>query len=413
MQTIRIFLVLLLVVLMLPCTHAQIGSNAPYSEPTKYGGGATEDVIFFYADINSAMLTAPSDGNSYDFYWYSYSASNSSFSTLEQTDLNTTSSSLINIAENGYKLSIRSGATTVDEYYCWNFEPVAQVDSVGFPPGSASCNNLRVTAHTKNKLLTYYKHKSDNSPVNVDYGYEWSSSPTGPMADVTEYSAMIDAPVEDTDYTVVVGGKFSPGIPSAEASKSYNAIAVEARFSFETEGTADNEAKEGSAPLVVRFTDESKGKVTDWEWTFGDAGKDFIPDPIFTFQKYNEDGNGYPVVLTVRNLDSGCESESSPEVFTVKEMIISAANAFTPFSSPGENDEFRVFYRSVKKFNIVIYNRWGRKVYQSNNPEVGWNGRIGSRKAEPGVYFYKIEAEGFKGEKEALEGAVHLIITNN
>ncbi|WP_439181784.1 gliding motility-associated C-terminal domain-containing protein [Carboxylicivirga taeanensis] len=387
--------------------YAQITSNAFYTEPTQYGDGDTEDPVFFYTNINSAVLTAPSYSENYDFFWYSYSTSTGSFSTEVHTELNNSTSSISNIVENGYMVSIRNGAEVVDEFYCWNFVPAAQLDSIGTP--FASCDNLRLTAYTKNKTLTYYKHKSDHTPLTVDYGFEWYSSPAGPINNETDFTSLIQAPTEDTEYSVAVGGKFAAGMQVAEATLAYQAIAVEAKFTFETEGTADNEATEGSAPLVVRFTDESAGKVSDWEWTFGDAGKDFVANPIFTFQKYAE--NGYPVVLIVRNTESECESETAPEVFTVNEMVVSAPNAFTPFSSPEQNDEFRVFYRSVKKFTMLIYNRWGRKVYQSSNPDAGWDGRIGSRKAEPGVYFYKIEAEGFNPkEKVNLDGVVHLII---
>jgi gliding motility-associated-like protein len=95
-------------------------------------------------------------------------------------------------------------------------------------------------------------------------------------------------------------------------------------------------------------------------------------------------------------------------------MVVKAPNAFTRFSCPGQNDEFRVLYRSVNKFSMLIYNRWGRKVYSSSNPEEGWDGKIGNQKAEPGVYFYKIEATGFNPkEVKKLEGAVHLMVTNN
>lgn len=402
----RRILSILLVFLVTLQIDAQISSNAFYSEQTQYGGGEVEDPIFFYSNIGNAVLNAPSDGNNYDFYWYSYSTASNSFDVLEQTDLNTTISTFSNLTEKGYRVNIMSGATTIGNHYCWNFVPAPAIDSIGIP--FESCNNLRLTAYTKNKSLTYYKHHSDNSELFVDYGYEWISSPAGPVSDKDEYSRFIAAPTEDTDYTVTVGEKFSMGIEAVSADKSYAAIAVEAKYTFETEGTAQNEATEGSAPMVVRFTDESLGDVSDWEWTFGDAGKDFVPNPIFTFQQYNE--AGYPVVLKVMNLDSGCESETDPEVFTVNEMVVSAPNAFTPFSSPGENDEFRVLYRSVNKFTMLIYNRWGRKVFQTNNPAVGWDGRIGNSRAEPGVYFYKIEATGFKGEKKELDGAVHLIV---
>ena len=53
-------------------------------------------------------------------------------------------------------------------------------------------------------------------------------------------------------------------------------------------------------------------------------------------------------------------------------------------------------------------------MYQSTDPAEGWDGRIGGAKAEPGVYFYTITAKGFNaGESKKLEGAVHLIITND
>ncbi len=398
--TIRTFLFLFAILVGTPA-YAQITSNAFYTEPTQYGGGETEDPIFFYSDITTAVLTAPG-GVSYQ--WYKYSSTN----TFEPI-AGATASYFDNVSESGYRVEVEAADGNKTNYYCWNFVPLMQIDSIGTTPAKNACNNLRLTAYVSKPLIYYNHYRSDTPAFEVDYGYSWSSTPTGPIEGQTGQSHMIDAPLVDTDYFVIVGNKFSPTLTPAEIALEYTAIAVEAKYSFETEGVADNEATEGSAPMIVRFTDESLGKITDWEWTFGDAGKDFVSDPIFTFQKFAEDG--YPVVLIVRNLDAGCESETDAEVFTVKEMVIKAPNAFTPFSSPGDNDQFRVYYRSVNKFNMVIYNRWGRKVYHSSNPDVGWDGHIGSRRAEPGVYFFKVEAEGFNpGEREKLEGAVHLIV---
>lgn len=96
-------------------------------------------------------------------------------------------------------------------------------------------------------------------------------------------------------------------------------------------------------------------------------------------------------------------------VVTITEMAVEAPNAFTP-NNDGANDEFRVYYRSVRKFSMVIFNSWGRKVYESTDPSLGWDGTIGNQVAEPGVYFYVIEAEGYNpNEKKKLQGPVHLI----
>ncbi len=300
---------------------------------------------------------------------------------------------------------MNDGAGTVNNYYCWNFVPEFSVDSIGVP--FLDCSNIRLTAYSETKELAYYDHKGDGSTLWVDYGYAWTSTPSGPMDEITSNTALITAPGVETEYVVELGGKFAAGMTPATATRVQDGTGLEAKFSYETSDNADNEASEGSAPLLVRFTDESIGNIVDYEWTFGDAGKAYEQNPIFTFQ----DAGDYTVTLLVRSEEMDCTSEIS-EVFTISDMSIRVPSAFTPFSSPGENDEFRVLYRSIKKYSIVIYNRWGKKVYTGNDPAEGWNGRIGGSKAEPGVYFYVIEAEGYnEGESVSLEGAIHLIVT--
>ncbi len=51
----------------------------------------------------------------------------------------------------------------------------------------------------------------------------------------------------------------------------------------------------GCLPLMVNFTDMSGGLVTNWQWSFGDGGVDFVPNPSYV---YNMPGT-YTVSLTV------------------------------------------------------------------------------------------------------------------
>ncbi|MCG8578639.1 MAG: hypothetical protein MI866_01890, partial [Bacteroidales bacterium] len=246
-------------------SSAQITSNALYTETTKYGGGAVDDPIFFYENITNAELTAPA-GIAYQ--WYQYSTGTNSFEPIGGA----TMSSLTNISESGYQVEVTASDGNRANYYCWNFVPSMELDSIETTPDKNACNKLRLTAHVNKRLFYYNHHRSDAPSFEVDYGYKWSSLPVGPIEGETGVSPMVDAPLEDTDYSVIVGDKFSPTLTPVEEELEYTAIAVKAAFSFETEGTADNEAKEGSAPMVVRFTDESLGNVTDWEWTFGVGG---------------------------------------------------------------------------------------------------------------------------------------------
>lgn len=64
-------------------------------------------------------------------------------------------------------------------------------------------------------------------------------------------------------------------------------------------------------------------------------------------------------------------------------------NVFTP-NGDGKNDRYEVFFPYTKTFHIEIYNRWGRKVYESDsfNLGEGWDGKIDGTDADEGVYFW-------------------------
>lgn len=66
-------------------------------------------------------------------------------------------------------------------------------------------------------------------------------------------------------------------------------------------------------------------------------------------------------------------------------------NAFSP-NSDGLNDEFKSITRlTYKEFNIKIFNRWGEVVFESTNPDIGWNGNHKGVACESGVYFYLLQ----------------------
>lgn len=64
-------------------------------------------------------------------------------------------------------------------------------------------------------------------------------------------------------------------------------------------------------------------------------------------------------------------------------------NIFTP-NGDGENDYFIVNAKHLNSYSIVIYNRWGKKVFESNDVNQSWDGKNN----EDGTYFYIIKAEG-------------------
>ena len=105
---------------------------------------------------------------------------------------------------------------------------------------------------------------------------------------------------------------------------------------------------------------------------------------------FSEPGT-YRVVCTA--LNDLCEADSMETTVAIAESYLAVPNVFTP-NGDGQNDEFRVAYRSLAVFHIWVYNRWGKLVYESDDPSKGWDGMIGRRPAAEGAYFYVVRALG-------------------
>jgi len=85
-------------------------------------------------------------------------------------------------------------------------------------------------------------------------------------------------------------------------------------------------------------------------------------------------------------------------------------SGFSP-NDDGYNDFFKVYGEDVLEFNMIIYNRWGQKLYQSYDMENGWDGKtkMGTGPVDGGVYFYRVEMMQRNGLKNTIEGNVMII----
>jgi gliding motility-associated-like protein len=152
----------------------------------------------------------------------------------------------------------------------------------------------------------------------------------------------------------------------------------------------------GYAPLMIDFNPE--GEVFQTEWDFGD-GSALLEDNKPTYI-YTEPGT-YTVTLTVTNEDG--KKDSDQIVIVVEEgseFLINTPNIFTP-NRDGRNDVFFMSGENINSFNLMIFDRSNRMVYESkdiNNCQ--WNGKLPSGLDAPeGVYLYTYQAIGVDGKK--------------
>ena len=136
---------------------------------------------------------------------------------------------------------------------------------------------------------------------------------------------------------------------------------------------------------IVHCTDISQNG-TNWSWTFGDGiGTSTLRNPSYT---YNELGlfGIWQIVYT----EYGCIDSTYLEVMVIDD-VLTFPNVITP-NGDGFNDKFEITnienYISSK---LIIFNRWGNKVYEVDNYKNDWAGEG----LPDGVYYFILTFHGY------------------
>jgi gliding motility-associated-like protein len=161
---------------------------------------------------------------------------------------------------------------------------------------------------------------------------------------------------------------------------------------------------------TVNFTNGSVG-ATDFEWYFGDGETSTQTNPTHT---YDEDPNEYEVTLVAIS-PFGCTDTARAILPLIEELIFYVPNTITP-NNDGQNDVFLPVFTSgfdPLEYNLLIFNRWGEILFESNNAEIGWDATYGASSTEivkDGTYVWKIEYRSNQtGRKEVVTGHVNVL----
>ncbi|HEY4798267.1 MAG TPA: gliding motility-associated C-terminal domain-containing protein, partial [Bacteroidia bacterium] len=92
-------------------------------------------------------------------------------------------------------------------------------------------------------------------------------------------------------------------------------------------------------------------------------------------------------------------------------------DAFSP-NGDGVNDSLRIYYgipMCIKSLHLVLYDRWGEKVYETNDPGFRWDGVYNKgilKNSQPGgteVYAYYMDVEIVDGNRISKKGNISLV----
>jgi gliding motility-associated-like protein len=156
----------------------------------------------------------------------------------------------------------------------------------------------------------------------------------------------------------------------------------------------------------VLFTNTSSGQnLSNFSWHFNN-NSGFTSSSEHTSYLFENEGI-YPIAMVVSNAN-GCSDTLIKTITVEPNFNIYVPNAFTP-NGDNLNDVFMPVGSGIKTYSLLIFDRWGGKLFESATILVGWDGTYKGEAVKMDIYNWKISATNAKGEKKEMAGRVSLL----
>ncbi|HEY6504005.1 MAG TPA: PKD domain-containing protein [Chitinophagaceae bacterium] len=154
------------------------------------------------------------------------------------------------------------------------------------------------------------------------------------------------------------------------------------------------------------FINQSSPDAVSFKWVFGDGDSLLTTSRAPFDHQYNSTGTFNACLYAYNNV--GCFAVRCRPVSTIIVPALDVPNAFTPNTGDG-NSVIYVRGFGIAKMRFIIWNRWGQKVFETNDWHQGWNGRVKGVVQPMDVYAYTLDVEFFDGTKATKKGDITLI----
>lgn len=195
-------------------------------------------------------------------------------------------------------------------------------------------------------------------------------------------------------------------------SLAYDTVTVKVRPKAHFEFVAESN---GFSDAQVYFYNYSKDAV-NYLWDFGDGNISEQMNPTHIYGKKDK----YKVKLIVYSNEGCTDTLGLNDIFPDSDYFVRFPSAFSPNpSSPGDgrysvgdigNQVFYPVSNGVEDFQIMIFNRAGLKIFESNDIQLGWNGYYRNQLVKPDVYIWRVTGRYRNGKPFELSGDVTVIL---
>lgn len=232
----------------------------------------------------------------------------------------------------------------------------------------------------------------DSSLVSVtatggygQYYFQWS--PTGEIT-----SQIWVNPLETTTYEVSVSDECQTF--TVEGTSTVTVIRPIANFEISSHTLFDD--------LPITFQNTTINGDT-YQWYFGDGNSSTMVHPNNT---YSEPGT-YIITLIATD-EKGCKDTIAKPIGIQEAYYVYVPNTFTP-DGLRFNNEFSASFYGIRSATIMIFNRWGQRIFTSDDLDFKWDGTYNGTMSQDGTYIWKIKYLTNSGIEETITGHVNLI----
>jgi gliding motility-associated-like protein len=189
-------------------------------------------------------------------------------------------------------------------------------------------------------------------------------------------------------HPIINYSQITCGVPVDNRPPCAPVLSVETNCDF-----ALNTLNWGNPPDTVCDSDVAKYLVyfTPLEGTDFTLLDSVSPANVTTYEHFNN-GNitGCYAVIAVDSTGNPSEFSNFNCINNDTCSVYSLPNVFTP-NDDQYNDIYHPFpYTSVERVEMTIFNRWGNIVFETEDPDINWDGKDykNNSKCSDGVYFY-------------------------
>lgn len=314
---------------------------------------------------NGAILGIEASGANLDFTWNG----TTSTSTPEITDIDGGNYTLLITDENGCS------------------EEVGPYEVETIPSPEIDDTNLELTDET---CQGNDGAISGLSATGEDLSYSWNGTSTD------------DINIENLstgEYTLEITDKFNCTI-------SYGPVIVEGESPADATISASADViNQGDESYLVVSTDQDTTNISI-SWSENGSSNSLSCYDCFEPTATPSEPTTYTANLIDEN---GCEIVL--EIFIDVEIVCGEPFIPTIFSpnEDGNNDELCVYGQCISSINLIIFNRWGERVFQTESINECWDGKFRGKDLNTGTFAYKATGTLTNGESFKTSGNVTLV----